>query len=176
MNAGGNALSKYFDRKGNVRQGAFDDIFPVNEAGDVSLQIEKDDGTKAPKTLNQSEDPEDQVAVVPRQHLERTGQVIINNILERANPGYGYGLTLQREQLKAEEVRSQKQITDKLAGPEHEYKLMKNKLETEINELNQSLSNSLEDEEATPDVTSDSVITINEELDKKESELKALNE
>ena len=79
----GNALSKYFDRRGNVKQGVLDDIVPINEKGDIALQIEKteEDGSIAPATENRSSDPEDKVAVVPRNHLERTGQVIINNLL-----------------------------------------------------------------------------------------------
>ena len=76
INSGGQALLKYFEKDGSIRQGSFDDMVEIRK-GEFAVGTKREDGKTPGQLTAESGSGEDETVVItPERHLERIGNVI----------------------------------------------------------------------------------------------------
>tara|TARA_R110002051_G_scaffold258129_6_gene317469 strand:- start:419 stop:2779 length:2361 start_codon:yes stop_codon:yes gene_type:complete len=172
LKSGGKALFQYYGRDGSIKQGAFDDATEV--PGGVLVGTEKDDKSKGQLTDKAGEGEDEKVAVIPKNHFERTGEQILKGMYERAFPGFGAG-----EELKRNQVAKIGRETDRKIKYDPKFVNQRNKIQ-EIKDLKAGLetelAKALEDTSVEPAEARDKIITLHEEIDKADEAEQSLNE
>jgi nucleoid DNA-binding protein len=142
VNSGARDLFKYYDRRGNVRQGAFDDIYPVDDQNVVIATTKpEEDNAPGQMTENRGSSPDEGVSLIPKQTFESIGNSMLQALLETANPGFGWGSRLEGGLLgmvdKQVDLNAQEAVaTLKANDPDYANdKVLEEKLEREIAEL-----------------------------------------
>ena len=108
INSGGQALLKYFEKDGSIRQGSFDDMVEIRK-GEFAVGTKREDGKTPGQLTAESGSGEDETVVItPERHLERIGNVILGGVFQDYDPGYGAGLALQRKRM--DKIERERQI------------------------------------------------------------------
>ena len=175
INSGGQALLKYFEKDGSIRQGSFDDMVEIRK-GEFAVGTKREDGKTPGQLTAESGSGEDETVVItPERHLERIGNVILGGVFQDYDPGYGAGLALQRKRMDKIERERQRRLSK-----DPDLKASQTRLDLingRIAELQEALKTAVDtgvDETQNPLDTRDAVVTINEELDVLEDEKRVI--
>jgi len=174
INSGGQALLKYFEKDGSIKQGAFDDMVEIRK-GEFAVATKRDDGKPGQITDGAGSGVDENVMITSERHLERISNVILGGVLQDYDPGYGAGLALQRKRMEKVDRETERRLSRNPYLAESQQRL--DLLNGRIKELNKSLAETVStgvDENQNPADTRDAVVTINEELDNLEDEKKTI--
>ena len=170
INHGGQALLKYFEKDGSIRQGAFDDMVEIRK-GEFAVGTKREDGKPGQITDGSGSDQNENVVITPERHLERIGNVILGGVLQDYDPGYGAGLALQRKRMDKVDRETERRLSTNPYLAESQQRL--DLINGRITELQDSLKTAVDtgiDENQNPADTREAVVAINEELDGLEDE------